>query len=463
MSTAAASLIPFLKSLGPFAGLTPSGLAALLRVVETREFADGAKIIGCGDPGNAMYIVQTGEVRIVPGGPDGTPKTVAKLTAGSFIGEMALVTGEPQSADAFAVGPTRTIVIKKDVFEDLSHKVPSLAKFLTDIIATRLSTAEGLALRQVGKYKLFRQVGKGEKTITYEGEDPENRRRVAVKMVNHRLALDERYRSFFERDAQVMVDLDHENIARVHDVVNTYSTYFVIMEFVENATQLSKRLKLGALRAGEARDILAQLCRALECAHRRGLVHRAVEPSNVLMAKGRVKLADFGIAPYPKAGSPYRPEEFGGRPEYMAPEILRGERADARSDIYSLGAIAFHMLAGESPPARGGAHQATEGPLAEPFAALRARRPGVPLDLLEFVGRATRIEPEARFQSAEEAEKSLASGEDDAPPLPPEARVVTLFFRPSDAPKVEAAIEQLRRALEDVPGLRFGVANPDPR
>src|SRR4051812_23141030 len=108
------NLIAFLKALGPFTALTPGGLAAVLRVVEQKDFTDGARIIARGDPGDAMFIVFTGEARVPIFDASGNERMVAKLPPGSFFGEMSLITGEPRAADVFAVGPTKVLSIKKD-------------------------------------------------------------------------------------------------------------------------------------------------------------------------------------------------------------------------------------------------------------------------------------------------------------------------------------------------------------
>lgn len=471
-STSSHGLIGFLKSLGPFSHLTPAGLAGLLRVVEPREYQDGAKIIARGDPGDAMYIVQTGEVRIPLRNPDGSER-MEKLGAGSFFGEMSLITGEPRTADVFAVGPTRALVVRKEAFHELLHKLPSLSKFLTDVIAKRFFEAD-LSSRSVGKYRLVSLIGRGDRSIVYEGTDPVRKRRVAVKMLNHRLGMDPEFRKAYEADMRALTELEHENIVRIYEIEHAYATLFVIMEFVDGQL-ISKRLEKGhPLRSREVREILKQCCRGLEYAHRRGIVHRAIEPSNIFIGNdGRVKLADFGLVSVPRVEAEH-PDEGVGDPAYMSPEQLAGKPLDARADIYAVGVLGFHMLIGTLPRRSAVA--------AEPFPSLRALKPALPGDLLEFVERATSPDPDARYQTAAEAERAFGvpEPEDEGPaargavaaggpaagaaPLPAgaaaalEGRFVTVLFRPADAARVDGAIAALRDTLRGVPGTRVGTA-----
>ncbi len=222
-----------------------------------------------------------------------------------------------------------------------------------------------------GRYEIVSSIGAGGMGQVYLALDVELRRRVALKILPAQFTLDEERIHRFRREARAASALNHPNIVTVYDVGESGQTWFIVTEFIEGET-LRSRLEHGRLETGIALDIALQCARALAAAHDAGIVHRDVKPENILLrADGVMKIVDFGLA-----GTSEESFEIGndtcagkvmGTPRYMSPEQARGERLDARSDIFSLGAVLYEMITGQ--PAFPGASAA------EIFAAVLGSEP----------------------------------------------------------------------------------------
>ncbi|HVY60707.1 MAG TPA: protein kinase [Planctomycetota bacterium] len=450
----------FLKGLGPFSSLTPNALTGIARLVRLKHFQPGERIIARGEPGDAMYIIQSGEVRIPILDAHGNEKMVAKLSAGQFFGEMSLMTGDPRTADVFAVGRVTTLMIVKDVFYQLTREQPSLARFLTQILADRLSEGGLMASKTIGKYQLVDELGRGGMAVVFNAIHTSLRRAVAVKMLNHQLAFDEKFREQFQQEAFVIAGLNHENIVQVYDTEQAYATFFIVMEYVQG-TGLDQLIDAsGSLPEQQARDILIQMCRALGYAHQKGIVHRDVKPSNAIMTTdGRVKLMDFGIARVQRSEARPDDEEIVGTAEYMSPEQIQATGVDGRSDLYALGIMAYQMLSGTLPFVASNPYDVLLAHCTKPLPPIRERA-NVSPDLVEFIERATQKDPAQRFQSMAEAEAmiSRAGGDSGAFSMGREGKCVTIFYPPSEAGAVDRALAQLRQTFAGNPNIRFGAS-----
>ncbi len=213
---------------------------------------------------------------------------------------------------------------------------------------------------QVGSFKVVRLLGRGGMGTVYLAEHPVIGSKVAVKFLHESLAQNPQVVSRFYDEARAVNLIGHENIVAIYDLnLLPPSRYYFVMEYLDGAT-LTVRTRQGKMDLPAALDVLEQLCDALQCAHERGVVHRDLKPDNVFLVsragkRDFVKLVDFGIAKLRNAaggGSGAGDTQSGqivGTPEYMAPEQCDDGTIDARTDVYSLGVIAFELFTGRLP------------------------------------------------------------------------------------------------------------------
>ncbi|MEV6392689.1 protein kinase [Nocardia xishanensis] len=278
-----------------------------------------------------------------------------------------------------------------------------------------------------GRYRLERLLGKGGMGQVWLAYDTSDRRHVALKLLPAELAADAVYRKRFEREAQVAAALRDPHIVPIHRHGAVDGRLYIEMAFVEG-TDLAARLSEGGpLAAGAALDILGQVAAALDAAHRAGLVHRDVKPSNILVAPGGFTyLIDFGIARGTGQTSVTTTGLAIGTWAYMAPERFSGH-ADARADVYSLACVLYETLTGRRPygdtdPARQmHGHLMTDPPSAS------SANPDVPAGLDAVIARGMAKEPEDRYASAGEfvrAAREAISPMPGAPCSPHPTRVL---------------------------------------
>lgn len=210
---------------------------------------------------------------------------------------------------------------------------------------------------KLGPYEIIAPLGAGGMGEVYRARDGRLDRMVAIKLLAPHMAADPEFRERFEREAKAVSSLDHPQICALYDIGDADSVQFLVMQYLEGET-LAERLTRGALPVDEAIRFGGQMARALDAAHRRGIIHRDLKPGNVMLTGSGVKLLDFGLAkiapPVSTAGftmatrsAPLTEQgSFLGTLQYMAPEQLEGRDADARSDIFALGAIVYEMLGG---------------------------------------------------------------------------------------------------------------------
>jgi tRNA A-37 threonylcarbamoyl transferase component Bud32 len=235
-------------------------------------------------------------------------------------------------------------------------------------------------------------IGRGGMGFVFKARQPQLDRLVALKLLPDKLARDPQFTERFNREGRVLARLNHPNIVSVFDFGRTDHFYFLTMEFVDGVN-LRQAMQAGRFSPSEALTIVPKICEALQYAHEQGVLHRDIKPENILLdARGRVKIADFGIAKLveddPGSVTLTGTGTALGTPHYMAPEQLeKPAEVDHRADIYSLGVVFYEMLTGELPIGR--------------FAPPSARTP-VNTDVDEVVLRTLEKDRERRFQTASE-------------------------------------------------------------
>jgi serine/threonine protein kinase len=274
----------------------------------------------------------------------------------------------------------------------------------------------------------------------YRARDPRLRRDVALKVLPDDASADRERLHRFQREARAVASLNHPHILAVHDVGSDNGVDYVVFELLEGQT-LRRRLESGPLPARKVVDYGVQVCRGLAAAHERGIVHRDLKPENLfLTAGGQVKILDFGLAKLsgpaadqdelPRAGTRTAVTEAGrvmGTVGYMSPEQAAGQRADARSDLFALGAVLYEMLSGRRA-------FAGNTPMDTLAAVLHGdpreiETDGVPPGLERVVRRCLEKEPGERFQSAHDLGLALETLSDAAPPTPSSKRRRSAFLK----------------------------------
>ncbi len=448
----------FLKTIPAFRSLATRELERLASQCEPASFKAKDQIIKRGGIGDAMFVIQRGEVKIPIVDDNGREKFVARLGPGEFFGEMALLTGESRNADVYAESDVECLVIRREPLQDFLHKNTAVASFLTEILGQRLM--QGDSIRKVGKYKLVGELGRGGMAMVFEGLHPQLHTAVAIKMLSHELVYDEEFAARFKEEAKILAGLEHENIVQVIDQEEAFATFFIIMEKI-SGTVLSRMIDTrGVIPFEETRSILGQLAAALDYAHVHGIIHRDIKPANVIIEPtGRVKLMDFGIAKT-RAEAEQEDEDIVGTAEYMSPEQALGRKMDGRADLYSLGIVAYEMLTGRLPFDSPDPYEILRKHVREVVPSPKDANPRVPDDLVELVRRCCAKKPEDRFQRGDDVTAFLKKDDDKGLDLSKaRSKVFTVIYDPT---KEEAVTNLFRRSLAEarkIPGVTVGISD----
>ena len=200
------------------------------------------------------------------------------------------------------------------------------------------------------RYELIDIIGQGGMADVYLANDTILNRTIAIKILRTSLAKDPIYIARFQREASAAAALSHKNIVEIYDVGEDNDQYYIVMEYVPGQTLKELIHKRGALHYVEAVDIMKQVVSATAKAHAIGIIHRDLKPQNIMVTdSGVVKIGDFGIASIQSLSQVTQTDTIMGSLHYLAPEIARGEKATAQSDIYALGIVFYELLRGEVP------------------------------------------------------------------------------------------------------------------
>jgi serine/threonine-protein kinase len=270
-----------------------------------------------------------------------------------------------------------------------------------------------------GRYRLGSLLASGGLAQVWEGTDEVLQRRVAVKVLHPHLAADETFVARFRHEAVAAARLAHPGIVAIYDTCSDQGVEAIVMELVQGRTLRDRIDDPTPIDPWQAAGLAAQVAEALEAAHRGGLVHRDIKPANILLCgDGRVKVADFGIAKAVADADLTQPGLMVGTAKYLAPEQVRGEPVDARTDIYSLGVVLYEMLCGRPPFAADTDASTALARLHRDPLRPRQVRANVPRALEEVVGKAMAREPDQRYASASDLRAALLAGGAPASPEP---------------------------------------------
>ena len=262
-------------------------------------------------------------------------------------------------------------------------------------------------------YRLDSLLGHGGMSIVYQAEHIMLERKVALKLLSPQLGEDEAFRERFMRESRLAASLDHPNIIPIYEAAESEGVFFIAMRYVDGS-DLRALLKQGPLEPQRLISIVDQTANALAAAHARGLIHRDVKPANILVDPGEARgeadhvyLSDFGVAKQVAAPGLTKTGVFVGTAEYSAPEQIEGTDLDARADVYSLGCVVYECLTGTTAYDKDSEVALMYAHLLEPPPSVSERRPDLPAELDEVVGKAMAKSRDDRYAGPKELAAAL--------------------------------------------------------
>ncbi|HEY2233450.1 MAG TPA: protein kinase, partial [Candidatus Angelobacter sp.] len=275
-----------------------------------------------------------------------------------------------------------------------------------------------------GRFEILEMLGIGGMGAVYKAHDRDIDRVIALKCIRPELAKDPEIAQRFTQELLLARQIAHKNVIRIFDVRDSGGLKFITMEYVEGRDLSSLVESKGKLTIAESVSIVMQICSGLSCAHAEGVVHRDLKPSNIMVEpSGRVVVMDFGLARADNIGQMTQTGAVIGTYQYMSPEQAKGAKADARSDIFTVGIILYELLTGKSPYAADGAMASLLKRTQE--AALPASQvdPAVPRQLSGIVAKCLERDVTKRYQTVDDLLSDLKAFNGGSVVLPSAPRI----------------------------------------
>lgn len=250
-------------------------------------------------------------------------------------------------------------------------------------------------------YTVIEEIGRGGMAVVYKGWQKFLERPIVIKELLPTSSIGDEFIKRFEREAKLVANLHHENIVTIHDGWKEKEKIYIIMEFIDGVDLKKLLIQKKQFPISLSIYIIWSVTRALEYAHEKKIVHRDIKPANILISRsGNVKLVDFGVARELNKLGLTSTGEMIGTPAYMSPEQVKGEKVDVFTDIFSLGIVAYKMMAGRHPFSDASNNEVTVGNILEKkLTDLRRLNPGVPYDIARIVKIALAKDPKKRYEN----------------------------------------------------------------
>jgi serine/threonine protein kinase len=264
-------------------------------------------------------------------------------------------------------------------------------------------------LGQIGRYQIEHVIGAGGMGIVLKGFDTDLNRPVAIKVLAPHLAHSGAARQRFAREARAAAAVVHEHVVAIHNVESEHETPFLVIQYVPGRSLQERVEQEGPLTPEEILRIGMQAAAGLAAAHAQGVIHRDVKPGNILLENGveRALLTDFGLARVADDASLTHSGIVAGTPHYMSPEQARGDSADARSDLFGLGAVLYFMATGHPPFRAERAMAVLHRICHDRQRPVSQINPHIPAELADVIDRLLEKKPSRRFASANDVQQAL--------------------------------------------------------
>ena len=431
-----------------FHDLDPTIIRKIATYAQIERFETDQILVRHGKTGKRLYFILKGLVEVQIPDVHGEIRKRVVLKKGDVVGEISLLIESTYSANIVALSDTIAIYLDNPHFISLIREFSEFAEIMSNLMTSRMAQNRGI--NRVGKYQLLGKLGEGNMATVFRAYDKELDREVALKMLKYDLACNQRFVDRFEQEAKIIASLNHPNIVNVIEVIEEFSTRFIVMEKLQGQNLSVAIKQKGKFSIQETREILSQVASALQYAHNHGetgIIHRDIKPSNIVIDQnGNIKLTDFGIA------SPPQDKDIivEGTPSYMAPEIINSEVSDGRADIYSLGVMCFHMLSGSLPFSASKVVRLLKMQVEQAPPDIRNARPDIDEDLALFIEQSLSKDPNSRLSDWNRIREILRPVESkNTILLEPGELAILIKFRDTSYEKSAKLTKAIQKLLAD--------------